>query len=143
MSSYAQRILTDGERIVHAAHPSLWPRWLPILLGVVGIAAFGAGLLILGWIWLEYRATELTITNKRIIAKSGIFTHTSMEVRLDKVETVRVSQSLAGRLLGFGTVIIAGTGGDQLPVDVIQNPLDFQRSFTRALDERALPAGPR
>jgi len=87
---------------------------------------------VLLWAWLICRTTELAITSKRIISKSGIFKRATMELRLDKIESIKVDQSVMGRILNFGSVTIAGTGGDATPIESIADPLEFQRHFTSA-----------
>ena len=134
MSNYTDRALTDGERVIHHARISLWTQAGSILLGVVLLPAFGIGLILLVRVWLIYRTTELAITDKRIIAKRGILHHTSMELRLDKIESIQVDQPLLGRLVNYGAVTLAGTGGDKTPIESIRDPVEFQKQFTLALD---------
>ena len=57
-----------------------------------------------------YTTTEFAVTNKRVIAKFGFLRRRSLEVNLDKIESVTVNQSFTGRLLGFGTLRVRGTG---------------------------------
>ena len=120
--------------MIHHARISLWTQAGSILLGVVLLPAFGIGLILLVRVWLIYRTTELAITDKRIIAKRGILHHTSMELRLDKIESIQVDQPLLGRLLNYGAVTLAGTGGDKTPIESIRDPVEFQKQFTLALD---------
>lgn len=134
MSNYTDRALTDGERVIHHARISLWTQAGSILLGIVLLPAFGIGLILLVRVWLIYRTTELSITDKRIIAKRGILHHTSMELRLDKIESIQVDQPLLGRLLNYGAVTLAGTGGDKTPIESIRDPVEFQKQFTLAVD---------
>ena len=52
------------------------------------------------------------------------------EMGLEKIETVLVDQSIVGRMLDFGTVVIRGTGGGLEPVPYIAHPLDFRSKLT-------------
>jgi len=45
-------------------------------------------------------------------------------------ETVGVNQSILGRILGYGTVIVRGTGGSFEPVSFIGDPLTFRSTIT-------------
>ncbi len=134
MATYIERALTSGEHVVYQARLSLWSESGNILLGIVLLPVVGVGLYFLLRVWLTYRTTELAITNKRIIAKRGIFSHTSMELRLDKIESIKVTQTLLGRLLNYGAVMLAGTGGDKTPIERICDPVAFQRHFMQAID---------
>ena len=69
------------------------------------------------------------ITNKRIIMKTGLISRKTFEMNLQKIESVNVDQSFWGRLLGFGTVSIVGTGGSRESFADISEPLLFRRKF--------------
>jgi len=134
MPTYTDRALTSDEHVIYRARLSLWTQAGNILLGLLLLPLAGIGLYFLVRVWLTYRTTELAITDKRIIAKRGIFSHTSMELRLDKIESIQVSQPLLGRLLNYGAVTLAGTGGDKTPIESIRDPVAFQKHLTLALD---------
>jgi uncharacterized membrane protein YdbT with pleckstrin-like domain len=72
---------------------------------------------------------EFVITNKRVIVKRGLIARTTFEMNLNKIETVNVDQSVWGRIFGFGTIIINGTGGTKEICESISRPLDFRRKF--------------
>jgi len=74
--------------------------------------------------------TELAVTDRRVIFKTGIFQRHTVEMNLSKVETVGVNQSILGRLLGYGTVIVRGTGGSFEPIPFIGEPLIFRNHIT-------------
>jgi uncharacterized membrane protein YdbT with pleckstrin-like domain len=74
--------------------------------------------------------TELAVTDRRVIFKTGVFQRHSMEINRSKVETVGVDQSILGRLLGYGTVIVRGTGGSFEPIAYIGDPLTFRSHIT-------------
>ena len=133
MASYIDGILVDGEQVIHRARRSMWSKSGLILLGIL-LAPLGIGLIMILWAWLVCRATELAITNKRIISKSGIVSRATMEMRLDKIESIAVDQGLWGRMLNFGSITIAGTGGDRTPIESITEPLEFQKYFMTATD---------
>ena len=134
MASYIDRILVDGERVIHRARLSMWSRLGLISLGVVLLPLFGAGLILILWAWVVCRTTELAITNKRIISKSGVIRRATMEMRLDKIESITVDQGLVGRILNYGSITISGTGGDKTPIESIADPLEFQKHFMSATE---------
>ncbi len=79
--------------------------------------------------WIQYKSSEFAITNKRVIVKTGFISRKILEMNLNKVETVNVEQSIWGRMLGFGTIIIVGTGGTKEIFHDIKSPLKFRRKF--------------
>ena len=76
------------------------------------------------------RATsEFAITNKRIIIKVGLISRHTLEMNLSKVESVIVDQSIWGRILGYGSITVIGTGGTNEPFTHIANPMEFRKQF--------------
>ena len=97
----------------------------------IGAAAFA--LLALGsWLHAVLRriTTELAVTDRRVIYKTGLFQRHTMEMNRSKVETVGVNQSILGRMLGYGTIVVRGTGGSFEPIRFIADPLTFRSHIT-------------
>src|SRR4029077_10055333 len=77
-----------------------------------------------------------------VIYKTGIFQRHSMEMNRSKVETVGVDQSILGRILGYGTVMVRGTGGSFEPIRFIGDPLSFRSHITAGSMRRARVTAP-
>ncbi len=60
--------------------------------------------------WFTRWITEFAITDRRVISKRGFIMRNTAEMNMDKVESVKVEQSVLGRLLDYGTVTVVGTG---------------------------------
>ena len=136
MSSYVDAVLINDERVMYRARISKWSLWPYILIGTLLLPAFGAGLLLWLWAWVVYATTELAITNKRVIAKTGLIQRRTIEMFLEKIESIQVDQGVLGRLLDFGSVIISGTGVQSAPFRNISDPLALRRNFMMAADAR-------
>lgn len=78
---------------------------------------------------IEMWTSEFTITNKRVIIKTGLISINTVEINLQRIESVNVDQSILGRLLGFGDIDIVGTGGTREKFRNIVNPLLFRKRF--------------
>jgi len=78
--------------------------------------------------------TELAITSKRVIAKVGLVRRNTVELNHGKVESFNIDQSIFGRIFGFGTVIVNGTGGGKTPIPNIKSPLQFRREAMQTID---------
>lgn len=76
--------------------------------------------------FIRYKTSEFAITNKRVLIKIGFIQRHSLEVLLTKVEGIGVNQSILGRILGYGTIIVTGTGGTKETFDRIASPLEFR-----------------
>ena len=152
--SYLQRILQPGEtlRYVGRLH---WIVYLPGLLLFAIAVALAAAIVAAGQLgnFVPYLlialdlvmlvslltllaaavrrwTTEIAVTDRRVIFKRGLIRRHTIEMNMDKVETVDVDQSLAGRLLGYGDIVVRGTGSSIEPFRKIAAPLDFRNQVT-------------
>ncbi|HOG39857.1 MAG TPA: PH domain-containing protein [Syntrophorhabdaceae bacterium] len=78
---------------------------------------------------IKQATCEFVITNKRVILKVGLIKRRTFEMNLQKIESVKVEQSVVGRILGYGTVTIVGTGGTRESFADIKKPILFRRKF--------------
>ncbi len=100
---------------------------LPLLLISVGCIC---GLLSFFHAWFKRWTTELAVTNRRIIYKRGFVRRHTIEMNMDKVESVDVDQSFWGRILNYGTIVVHGTGGGLEPLRRIDSPIEFRNGVT-------------
>ena len=152
--SYIHKSLLDGEEIVYLTRrhkiiftwPVIWLLLSAILFGIRWVkpevnfalsifsGIFLAGALVHALvIGINYLCAEFGITNQRVIVKEGFLKRKTVEVFLKRVESVQVDQSVWGRLLNFGTIIVSGTGGVSDPFSMIRNPLDFKKQVQQRL----------
>jgi uncharacterized membrane protein YdbT with pleckstrin-like domain len=133
MASYVDSTLLQGETVVYRARISLWSLAHLIFFGLL-LLIIGVGLVFLIWAWIRYKTTEFAVTDRRIIAKTGLISRSTVELFLDKVEALHVDQSVPGRLLDFGTITIRGTGTTLEPIRNISAPLELRKQFMQAAD---------
>ena len=93
--------------------------WLALVSLVVAGVFLGIGV-------VKRNATEMSLTNKRVIVKTGLVTRRTIELLLSRIESVVVEEPAMGRVLGYGTVIIRGTGGTPEVFEKIAHPLEFR-----------------
>ena len=151
--SYVKSVLQPGETIRYATDIH-WMVYIPgVLLLVLGVAVYVLGLplaqpgaaiflhLVAGlvfaaaavWLfigWFRRWTTEVAVTNKRIIYKRGFISRYTIEMHLDKVESVDVDQTILGRILGYGDIIIRGVGASLEPLRNIESPIEFRNHVT-------------
>ncbi|HEX8896599.1 MAG TPA: PH domain-containing protein [Terriglobales bacterium] len=89
---------------------------------------------------LRRNATEMAVTSKRVIVKTGIAERRTVEILLSRIESVAVDEPALGRLLGYGTVIVRGTGGTPEMFEKIYHPLEFREQVQRQIAGWAKPA---
>jgi uncharacterized membrane protein YdbT with pleckstrin-like domain len=93
---------------------------LAVILALAGVFDLLRG-------WVRRISTEIIVTNRRIILKTGLVGRQTIEMNLDKVESVLVRQSVLGRLLDFGAITIRGVGAGLEPIANLAAPLEFHR----------------
>ena|ERR1700693_2227578 len=96
-----------------------------IASGVIGLL----GLLLLLAAWIHRLGTEIVVTDRRVILNHGLLTRRTMEMNMSKIEMVDVQQSLWGRIWGYGTVKIHGTGVDIEALKGIGSPLAIRNAI--------------
>jgi len=134
MSSYIEAALVKDEKVVHIGHISLWSLWHLLAAGVVLLPAFGIGLIFLVIAYVRYKSVELAVTTKRLIVKHGFVRRQTVEINLNRVESIQVEQGLLGRLFNFGTLIVSGTGTSHAPLTGIAEPMGFRKAFIEVQD---------
>lgn len=138
MGSYVNRNLAADEQVVYEAKVSWASQWLLILLGI-GTILMGIGIVFLVVAVINVLTTELVITNKRVIAKFGLISRKTVELKNSKVESVQVDQSIMGRMLNYGSIVVSGAGGPQAPIPNISAPLQFRSKLNEMTEERDSP----
>jgi len=84
--------------------------------------SIGAGL-------IRKNSTEVAVSNRRVLIKTGFISRKTTEVVLSKVESVGVNESTFGRMFGYGDVIVRGTGGTTESFSRIANPEELSRQI--------------
>jgi len=82
---------------------------------------------------LFYVTSEFGVTSKRVLGKTGFVRRRSLDIVLAKVEAIRLSQSILGRILNYGDLEVTGTGGTEEVLRFIPDPLLFRKSVQEQL----------
>lgn len=144
--SYAESILAPDEKCLYIAGASV-VRFAPLLaaalvailspfifpLGSIGKWIRIGGFIFLVLTMLSWNATELAVTNQRVILKTGLLKRFTSELYLQRCEGVDVNQNIMERVMGFGTIIIRGVGTELPPIQYVDNPRDFKKAFSDAM----------
>ena len=118
MARYVENNLLKNEKVVfettyHWVHFISW------------ISLFTLGI----WPYIQMKTDEFVVTSRRIVIKKGVFAYETLEMNLNRVETVHVEQGILGRILGYGRITVIGTGGTRETFDLINRPVEFRRNF--------------
>lgn len=149
--SYVEHVLQPGENIQHVSRLH-WIVYLPglfwVIIGVAGlivlasnqtnpippglfVTVIAVGVILIFHAWFRRWTTEIAVTNRRVVYKRGFIRRHTIEMNMDKVESVDVDQSILGRLFDYGTITVHGTGAGIEPLHNIGSPLEF-RNFVMA-----------
>ena len=148
MTPYVQEILQPGETVAFTGkvHWIIYLSAALFFLGGVAILIFGATatladrplinvisgftfvLAVLSAVraWFARWTTEIAVTDRRIIYKRGFIRRHSIEMNMDKVESIDVDQSILGRAFDYGDVTVRGTGAGLEPLRTIDSPIEFR-----------------
>ncbi len=80
---------------------------------------------------LAFASSELVITDRRVLIKTGIVRRQTLEMFISKIESVGVDQGFFGRMFDYGSVLVRGTGGFEQAFEAIAAPLEFRRWVQR------------
>ncbi len=137
---YVTENLMPGEHVVHRTHFHWIIFFGAIVMTSLGLSIFTGGaelvglaafFLLMGVVSaighaIELQVSEFAVTDRRILAKTGLLRRTSLDLNLAKVESVQVEQDIVGRLLDYGTLVVTGTGGTREKFKYIADPLAFR-----------------
>ena len=145
--SYLDQVLQPGEKILYRTTVS-WTLFIPgialLILAIIAYSALPSGLcanvlfiiiglpalFLLARAWFVRWTTEIAVTNSRVILKRGFIRRHTIEMNMDKVESVDVDQSLLGRIFNYGNITVRGTGSSFEPLRMIDHPLRFRSQVT-------------
>lgn len=154
---YIESQLLPNERIVARTARNRIVLVLPMLLAILFVVAgWGAfisqqavglvaaplvvAVVIAGIAWMVYRSADFAVTTSRLILKQGLVSRRTLELQLNKVEAVNVDQSLFGRILGYGTLQVGGTGGTKEVFSIVNHPDAFRTAVQAQINAIYAPA---
>ena len=144
--AYVDDNLLPGEHIAYRAHlhPIIYAGPIAIALIAIIMVAFGVlneGILWLAWggalllavagvaaliAYIKSSSSEFAVTNRRVVIKVGVIRRHTLELLLQKIEGIGIDQSILGRMLDIGTIVVIGTGGTKEQFSNIAAPLKFR-----------------
>ena len=166
--SYIQATLVPGEAVVYQTRLHWVVMLRHILLGLLLLAGAGAllsyflhhpglsnssqhlveggaaallacGILAIIAGMVRRNATEMAVTTRRVVVKQGLVNRKTIEMLLNKIETIEVSEPMTGRMLGYGSITMIGTGGTSEPFHKIAHPLQFRGAVQQQLERPVQP----
>ncbi len=157
---YVDKTLAGGEEIIHRANFNWTYSFFPVMWFSLGAAAvvffvllqFAAEIpysqLRVGW-WsagvgfvcgtiilinhlIILITTEIVVTTYRFVFKKGLISRNTQEVSLNKIEEITLHQSIWGRLLSYGKLVLRGTGVGVIELPDLDNPINLRKIIENA-----------
>jgi hypothetical protein len=76
--------------------------------------------------------TEVAVTTSRIIYKRGLVARYVGEMSIDRIEGVNVLQTIMGRILNYGRLMIRGMGVGEVILPTLADPITFRKAIEKA-----------
>ena len=125
---YVQDTIGNNEKIIYTVKFH-WIYTLGAFFNLLFLGIFIIGIIKFLKMMVNKWTTERVLTDLRYIQKTGWIKRNTEEISISKIEEVDLKQSVLGRLLGYGTINISGTGSGQIKLQSIDDPLKFQKNL--------------
>lgn len=103
---------------------------LPVKLGAFG--ALILGIILFAHMMIVRTTTEIAVTSNRLVLKEGVIARHVDEIAIDRIESVHVIQSVIGRLLDYGTVMVRGMGVGEILLPPVARPIILRNAIEKA-----------
>lgn len=134
--SYAYDNLLPDEKFAYQGRVHGFYIWVLIFFLIIGFLLLIPGgffipsallmIVVFGYNLLFLLKTEIVVTNKRVIYKTGIIARNVFELQLNKVESAHLDQSIFQRIIWAGTLIVSGTGWHNKPIEYLAKPSEMK-----------------
>lgn len=147
MGKYVENNLMSGEKLVYEAKlhvivylPPLLVQLLALILfavvptDIVAVLVIVIAIMCTFWCVLIHGGRQFFLTSKRVIVKQGIIERKINELMLRKCEGIQVEQSILGRILNYGTLLVT-TGEATNSYKSIKKPIEFSTRINEQIDK--------
>lgn len=171
---FPDNVLAPGERVVVHSHPHwvvlAWPSIVFLLAVAIGGTAGGLVStsnslsptakstlwIIIAVVWLvlvvwfviknlvNWMTTHFVVTDRRVMYRNGIVTRSSVDIPVDRINSVEFRESLLDRVLGAGTLQIESASSDPLSFNNIPQVRNVHKLlYHEVLDQQQWRGGAR
>lgn len=141
-------VLAGNEAVLHDSRVHWVVFSAPVFYAVIGLAVgiffhpLVGGVILLMDLYPAYIATvfylttHLVLTNKKILGRTGFLSRNWTQLNLNRIETAYLQEPLAGRWMGYSSVIVRGTGAGSIAFPYIINGDVFVKKLEKLLAQR-------
>lgn len=125
--SKVKKHLHDEEEIICISVPSWLKYWHSLILSPLILPLIVAG--------LKKHTTQLIVTNKRVLVREGVIGEHSKAVTYPNLTTVKVHQSIRGRIFNYGYLHLhTQTGGhSDISFHYLKDPIRIKKEIERGM----------
>jgi tetratricopeptide (TPR) repeat protein len=102
--------LSEGETPIWSGNMSWAANWAFILLAILFIWTIILPIIFIIIAYINVSTSEYFVSNRRVYIKYGWIRRAINDLKLDWITNVSISQGFFGRIINFGTVLIATPG---------------------------------
>jgi len=82
------------------------------------------------WRWLDWRADLWAVTSQRVIDESGVLSVRAVDSPLDKINEITSTQSIWGRMLGYGDLNIQTAAEiGSTTIETVARPMELKETI--------------
>lgn len=146
--SYIEDNLRPDEKIQYVGKLSCFSFLYPLIIGfsadlinhLLGDPINSVNLVYVCMFYSLYRlvlffTSEFAITNERVMVKYGLIFRTTFDLTIQKIEGYTANQSILGRFINYGTIILQGSGGTKNKIKNLAAPLIFRDALYDAIKQ--------
>ena len=86
--------------------------------------------------WFKRWCFEFGVTNKRVVFKHGFIRRNAVDLRLEAIETVQLSNGIIGRIFGYGNLTLTTRGSmKDVTIPGLANIIEVKKAIEAAKDE--------
>jgi len=143
-----KNLLTDNEEVVLNARIHWFVLVFPAILLFLAFIIGGAFHWLVGVMILvvaiypaynaviHYWMTHLFITNKKVMYRNGFLSRDWVQLRLTRIENAHLEEPIVGRMLGYSTVMVSGTGAGKISVPYVEGGDQYTKLLEKELEKK-------
>ena len=90
--------------------------------------------------WVAYLKSNITLTDRRLIFRTGLLARVTGELPLENVDAIYLTEPFLGRFLGYGTVLVTSLGGLHFPLQYLASQQAFHATLQWAVGSANSPS---
>lgn len=83
--------------------------------------------------WVTYYFSSLTLKKNQVILRTGLIVRKTVDIPLNKIESIDIRQSILGSIFRYGSLEITGTGGTRNLINFLCRPLSCRRQIEQLM----------